>query len=225
MVDRTVAEYLNSLPEVNTARLPQGTLFWANGRIYQVIETGAGGFHKAREWRKSEQTDVALIPGSFPSRYLPLVTRGRLLPVYRSRVELTRHDKPSCFVFPTEALALDAAYLDVALIQSAGAYVRNQGQEPAFAVTDGVHAFRLYYYRRSSSGRRTDLTRLSERPLPFKPQPHTEGPPYWCLLPNWTTTLLEPDVTQPIQPIDVNTRKGRPSDDTLPHITLPSLDR
>jgi len=133
--DAQTNEYVASLPEVDTARLPRGTLFLAQGKIYQVIETGAGGFHKAREWRQSENTDVALIPDSFPSKFLPLIRRGRVLPVYRSRLELTDNTQPACFVFPTEALALDAAYLDLALVQSSGAFVRNQGHEPAFAIT------------------------------------------------------------------------------------------
>ncbi len=222
MVDLTVAAYLDGLPEVDTARLPQGTLFWANGRIYQVIETGAGGFHKAREWRKTEATDVALIPGSFPSRHLPLVSRGRVLPVYRSRIELTRAERATCYIFPTETLALDAAYLDVALIQSAGAYVRNHGQEPAFTVTDGIHVFRLYYYRRSASGRRTDLSCLQAQSLPFKPEPHTQGPLYWRLIPHWIDDAQSTDVTQPLRLRDqVNPNM----DETLPHITLSSLDR
>jgi hypothetical protein len=201
VVDLTPADFLANLPEIDTARMPQGTLFWAQGRIYQVIETGSGGFHKARAWRQSEATDVALIPGSLPAKYLPVIKRGKLLPVYRSRLELTADDQPGCFVFPMETLALDAAYLDVALVQSPGAYVRNQGHDPAFAVTDGVHVFRLYYYRQSLHGRKTDLSSLGVRPLPFVPRPHTEGPAYWHLLPAWTETLPGVDITQEAKPV------------------------
>lgn len=200
MLDSRATAYIASLPEVDTSRLPRGTLFLAQGKIYQVIETGAGGFHKAREWRQGEATDVALIQHSFPSKHLPLVARGRLLPVYRSRIELTQDGQPTCFVFPVESLALDAAYLDVALIHSSGAYVRNQGHEPAFAVTDGVHMFRLYYYRQSAHGRLTNLSRLRERPLPFTPRPHTEGPDYWCILPTWTEVTTALDMTQQSMP-------------------------
>ncbi len=212
MIDPVTAAYIERMPEVETARLPLGALFFANGRIYKVIETGAGGFHKAREWRKTEETDVALIPGSFPSRYLPLVARGRLLPVYRTRLALTENQQPSCYVFPIETLALDAAYLDVELIQSKGAYVRNHGKEPAFVVTDGVHIFRLYYYRLSATRHKTDLSHLEVRPLPFKPRKHTEGPGYWRLLPTWTLSVPDFDTT-------VNMR--RPSfdaQDTVPHV-------
>jgi hypothetical protein len=215
--DEYRADYVASLPEIDTARMPQGTLFWAQGAIYQVIETGTGGYHKARQWRKGEATDVALIPGSFPSKFLPLVRRGRLLPVYRSRLELTHGDDATCFVFPTEALALDAAYLDVALIQSPGAYVRNQGHDPAFAVTDGVHVFRLYYYRVSDHGRKTDLSSLQVRPLPFKPQPHTAGPGYWRLLPSWSETAPQPDVTQQMSPVKYLSAL----DETIEHIPSP----
>ena len=214
VTDPVTKAYIARLPEVETARLPVGTLFLANGRIYKVIETGAGGFHKAREWRKTEETDVALIPGSFPSRYLPLVARGRLLPVYRTRLELTDKQQPSCYVFPTETLALDAAYLDVELIQSKGAYVRNHGEEPAFAVTDGVHVFRLYYYRQSATQRKTDLSSLEVRPLPFTPRPHTDGPGYWRLLPTWTVTLPNFDTTLNIR------RPSFDAGDTLPHISV-----
>lgn len=213
-MDPKIAEYLSGLPEVDTARLPQGALFWAAGRIYQVVEASAGGYHKAREWRKTEATDVALIPGSLPSRFLPLVTRGCLLPVYRTRLELTANDQPSCFVFPTEPLALDAAYFDVDLIQSRGAYVRNHGEEPAFAVTDGVHYFRLYYYRLSASGRRTNLSSLEARPLPFVPRPHTDGPGYWRLLSSWLDALPGIDTTLQLRRVDPE--QFRP-DDPLPN--------
>jgi len=42
--------------------MPTGTLFIANGLIYQVVETAGGGFAKARQWRRDESTDVALVP-------------------------------------------------------------------------------------------------------------------------------------------------------------------
>src|SRR5262249_26384388 len=107
-----MGDYLSTLPEVETARLPRGTLFVADGLIYQVTDTSGGGFLKARQWRKGESTEVALVPNSFPAKYLPVVKRGRLLPVYRSRSELAGENGPLCFVFPTEMFALDAAYLD-----------------------------------------------------------------------------------------------------------------
>jgi len=214
MTDPTAAQYLAGLPEVETSRLPKGTLFHAQGRLYEVIETGNGGYHRAREWRRTEETDVALIPGSFLSKYLTVVRRGRLLPVYRTRLELTQDDQPTCYVFPIESLALDAAYLDVALIQSPGAYVRNQGSDAAFAVTDGVHVFRLYYYRQSTRGRKADLSSLQARPLAFKPRPHTDGPGYWRLLPSWTEMILDLDVTQPMKPI---TNSLEDTGKTLPH--------
>jgi hypothetical protein len=215
MFDPEAAEYIAGLPEVETARLPKGTLFYAQERIYQVIETGGSGYHKAREWRQTESTDVALVAGSFPSRFLPLVKYGKLLPVYRTRLELTHDEQPTCFVFPTESLALDAAYLDVALIQSPGAYVRNQGHDPSFAVTDGVHVFRLYFYRQSSQGRKSDLSMLLVRPLPFTPRPHTEGPRYWRLLASWTELVPSFDVTQPMKPVRNSLAEN---DQTLPHI-------
>jgi hypothetical protein len=222
MTEPFAAQYLAGLPDVETSRLPKGTLFHAQGRLYEVIETGNSGYHRAREWRRGEETDVALIPGSFWSKYLTVVRRGRLLPVYRTRLELTHDDQPTCYVFPVESLALDAAYLDVSLIQNPGAYVRNQGNEAAFAVTDGVHVFRLYYYRQSTRGRKTDLTSLQARPLAFTPRPHTDGPGYWHLLPSWTELIPDLNVTQPMKPI---TNSLDDTTKTLPHIpTVGAID-
>src|SRR5438477_12888270 len=92
--------YLQTLLEVDTARMTRGTLFFANRLIYEVVETAAGGFSKARQWRRDESTDVALVPGSFLARTLPLVRKGHILPKYRSRNELTDEGGPSGFLFP-----------------------------------------------------------------------------------------------------------------------------
>lgn len=203
----TADAYLISLTEVDTSRMPRGTLFVAAGLIYEVVEAGTA-FARARQWRRDEQTDVALIPGSFLTRTLPLVAKGRLLPVYRSRTELTDNGQPRGFIFPTEKLAKDAAYLDVALIMSAGAYVRNHHQDPGFAVTDGVQIFRLYYYMRSDHGRDTHLTsNVVENPH-CELHPHADGPMYWRLLPSWQeafppgkqTQLAMPAVNSPVVP-------------------------
>lgn len=215
MADPITTAYIESLPRVATVRLPKGALFLANGRLYEVIEASNGGFHKARQWRCGEDTDVALVPGSFPSRYLPLVRYGRLLPTMQSRRELMHSGQATCFVFPAEQLARDAAYLDVALILSPGAYVRNQPDEPALAVTDGVHLFRLYYFRVTDRGRTTNLLKLSVRPLPWTPRPHSEGPGYWRLLPTWTERVLAVDRTQQTRPL------RPPDDDTWPNISPP----
>jgi hypothetical protein len=195
-MSQTAAAYLASLPEVETVRMPTGTLFVANGSIYQVVETTGGGFSKARQWRRDESTDVALVPGSFLTKTLPLVKTGRILPVYRSRVELTDNGQPTGFIFPTETLAKDAAYLDTALIMSAGAYVRNHHQEPGFAATDGTQIFRLYYFVRSAHGRPTHLTsNIVENPH-CELVPHTEGPLYWRLLSSWKDAFPLSKATQ-----------------------------
>ena len=188
--------YLASLPEVETARLPRGTLFVANSKIYQVTEVGTGGFAKARQWRQNESTDVALIPNSFLTKYMPLVKMGRLLPVYRTRTELTEDGTTRCFVFPTEALALDAAYLDVALIMSAGAYVRNHNHEPAFAVTDGVHNFRLYFYLRSVHNRATIIKSNTADQTRGELHSYMQGPSYWQLLSSWQESFPPSKATQ-----------------------------
>lgn len=190
------AAYLAELPEVRTSRLPEGALFWADGAIYEVSAVDARGYQKARLWRGTEHQEVALVPGSLLSRHLPVIERGRVLPVYRSQQDLLEDDDCSCFVFPSETLAMDAAYLDVALIQRRGPYVRQQEMLPAFAVTDGIHLFRLYYFRESARGRPTDLSSLRDRSARFRPRAHTEGPGYWRLLPSWTEHTRQLDTTQ-----------------------------
>ena len=194
------AAYLAELPEVRTSRLPEGALFWADGALYEVSAADAPGFRKARLWRQSGHCEVALVPGSLLSRHLPVIERGRVLPVYRSQDDLLEEGDCSCFVFPTETLALDAAYLDVALIQRRGPYVRQQEMLPAFAVTDGLHLFRLYYFRESARGRPTDLSSLRSRSTGIRPRAHTEGPGYWRLLPSWTESTRELDTTQQSPP-------------------------
>jgi len=190
------AAYLAGLPEVRTSRLPQGAIFWAAGSLYEVSSAEVRGYQKARVWRQSERTEVALAPESLLSRYLPVVAAGRILPVYPSHHALRDGEDCSCFVFPTELLALDAAYLDMALIQRSGAYVRQQDYLPAFAITDGIHLFRLYYFRESAHGRLTDLSSLRDRRAGLRPRPHTEGPGYWRLLPSWTERTGQVDTTQ-----------------------------
>jgi hypothetical protein len=193
--------YLQTLPEVDTVRLPKGTLFVANRLIYHVIEAGNGGFSRARQWRREESTDVALVPNSFLTRTLPLVAKGRILPVYRSRTELTEGGSPRGFIFPSEALAKDAAYLDTSLIISAGAYVRNHEQAPGYAATDGVQIFRLYYFMKSDHGRSTHIAgNFTENPR-VELRPHTEGPAYWRLLPSWQENFPASKVTQQSMPV------------------------
>lgn len=190
------AAYLDELPEVRTSRLPRGALFWANGSIYEVFAVDAHGFQKARLWRQPQHAEVALVPESLLSRYLPVVAHGRMLPVYSSQNDLLDGGECSCYVFPTEMLALDAAYLDAALILRSGPYIRQQEVVPALALTDGIHLFRLYYFRQSAHGRPADLSSLRDRSLGFRPRPHTEGPGYWRLLPSWTEHAGQYDTTQ-----------------------------
>jgi hypothetical protein len=209
-MSQTTENYLQSLPEADTARMPKGTIFVANRLIYEVVESGNGGFARARQWRHGESTDVALVPNSFLTRTLPLVARGRMLPLHRSRTELTNSGSVRGFIFPSEALAKDAAYLDVALVQAGGVYVRNHQQEPAFAVTDGVQFYRLYYFMQSDHGRPTHVPgNIVENPH-CELRPHTEGDIYWRLLPTWQdrfpaakqTQLAIPKVILPELPIE-----------------------
>lgn len=195
--------YVLTLPLVQTSRLPVGTMFWAKEKLYQVIETGAKGFHKARQWRQGEETEAALVPGSYLANFLPVIDRGRLLPIYPNRQELLEQGQAVHYLFANERLALDAAYLDVALVQGGGVYVRNHGREPAFAATDGAHIFRLYYYSRSVRGNLVDAG-AARQTLQFRMSVH--GPEYWRLLDSWDETAFWSDDTiqrmPPVNPED-----------------------
>src|SRR5258708_13388851 len=109
------------------------------------MEVPRTGYSKARQWRRDESTDVALVPNSFLTKRLPLVKMGRILPVYRRRTELLQDGKEDGqmrgFIFPTETLAKDAAYLDVALIINAGPYVPNPNHDPPSPLPTGPHLY------------------------------------------------------------------------------------
>lgn len=177
----SLGSYLASLPEVKTERLPDGTIFTANNMLYQVLSTGTGRFRKARQWRCGEETDVALVADSYLTNFLALIEKGRLLPIYPLRSDLLEQSDYASYLFTEEQTALDAAYLDAALVQSGDVYVRNHDREPAFSVTDGIHAFRLYYYERSTG--RSSQQAVLARTIQFKLA--VKGPMYWQLLPSW----------------------------------------
>src|SRR5258708_12819380 len=92
-MSQSAGTYLASLPEVETVRLPLHTLFYANGHIYEVVEVSTTGYSKARQWRRDESTDVALVPNSFLTKRLPLVKMGRILPVSRPPPKLLQPAK------------------------------------------------------------------------------------------------------------------------------------
>ncbi len=200
MSQTTLQAYLASLPEVETSRLLVGTLFTAHGLLYQVIEAGATGFRKARQWRQDEDSDVALVPDSYLANFLPVVARGRLLPIYPTRQDLLDKRESTCYLFIDEQVALDAAYLDNALVKGGGTYVRNHGLEPAFAITDGIHVFRLYYYDRSGAGKSALTSAAAGRTLQFRF--FYRGPMYWRLLPSWprSAPFSDGDETLPHTP-------------------------
>ncbi|MFC1959421.1 hypothetical protein ACFLYO_01805 [Chloroflexota bacterium] len=193
----SLQSYLTSLPEVKTSRLPHGIIFTANKRLYQVLEAGTGGFRKARQWRHGEETDVALVADSYLTNFLTLIEWGRLLPVYPSRLDLLDRDDYISYLFTEEQTALDAAYLDAALVQSGDVYVRNHDRQPAFAITDGIHIFRIYYYDRSSG--RSSLQSISAaKTIQFRLA--MKGPMYWRLLPSWPKDSLWSGETIPHVP-------------------------
>jgi hypothetical protein len=191
--------FIQTLPEVETARLPVGTLFTTQGRIYQVIEARPGGFHKARQWRSHEDTDVVLVAGSFLTNFLPLVTRGHLLPIYPTRDHLLERGEVMTYLFPEEKQALDAAYLDTALVKSGDVYVRNHGRKPGFAITDGARLFRTYFYSRAVHNTTVDEDITTATTIQFRPC--TRGPLYWRLLPTWQDIWPSGEDTLPMQPI------------------------
>lgn len=109
------SSYLNNLPLVKTASLPMGVLFIASGKIYEVTDVQGDTYRKARQWRKDESTEVALVPNSSLARQLPVIDQGHLLPPIKSRNDLLQNGRYIIFIFPTEQNAIDCAYLDVAL--------------------------------------------------------------------------------------------------------------
>jgi len=64
----------------------------------------------------------------------------------------------------------------------------------------------------------TNLASLRNSDRPFKPQPHTEGPVYWRLLPSWTEITRSPDVTQEGLPV---VRGDDTLDETIPNTPVP----
>src|SRR5574341_1281432 len=99
MID--LEHYLASLQTVETVSLPLGALFVANRLIYEVIDSGVNEYHKARQWRKNELTEVALSPDSSLALRLPVIAHGKPLPQYGSREGLRSEGQASVFAFTT----------------------------------------------------------------------------------------------------------------------------
>jgi hypothetical protein len=196
-----MSHYLSQLPVIETASMPKGTLFWAENRIYEVIEVDEGGYSKARVWRHGESTEVALIPDSTLAKRIPLIVKGAVLPQYRSREDLLWNGRPPAFVFPTEQNALGAAYLDVGLCgPRAGVYVRRHGRHAAFEVTNGLTVLRRYYFSRTAENIDTDLRDIKHT-LDYPLIPHQEGPLVWRLLPHWDESPHDLTQTVALRPI------------------------
>lgn len=196
----SITDYLAQLPVVETAALERGTLFWAENRIYEVVDV-EDGYSKARVWRHGEGTEVALIPNSTLAGRLPLVDRGILLPTYRSREDLLARGRPPAFVFPTEQNALGAAYLDVALCgQRAGVYVRRHARHAAFEATNGLNVLRRYYFSRTKENIDTDVRDIKYM-LDYPLISHQEGPMVWRLLPHWDESPHDLNQTMALRPI------------------------
>jgi hypothetical protein len=197
----SVTDYLAQLPTVETATLNRGTLFWAENRIYEVVDADENGYNKARVWRHGESTEVALVPNSTLAGRLPLVARGVPLPTYQSREELLARGRPPAFVFPTEQNALGAAYLDVALCgQRAGVYVRRHAHHAAFEATNGLNVLRRYYFSRTKEGVDTDVRDIKHM-LDYPLISHREGPMVWRLLPHWDESPHDLNQTMALRPI------------------------
>jgi hypothetical protein len=195
--------YLASLPKVKTMDLGLGALFWADNRLYEVIEIDAKGYSRARQWRKEENTDVALIPNSPLAARLRLISEGLLLPAFKSRNELLQNGRPLAYVFPDEQLALDAAYLDVALCgRAGGVYVRRHPHFPAFEATNGLNVVRSYFFMRTRQGFDTRLTDLKQR-LGEALIPHIQGAAAWRLLNSWHEGPYNIDETIAMRPINL----------------------
>jgi hypothetical protein len=198
-----INQYISTLPLVETASLPLGTLFWAHNRIYEVIEVDAS-HSRARVWRGDDKTDVALIPDSTLAHRLRLVSEGRLLPHFRSREEVLFHGEAVYYVFPVKQTALEAAQIDAALCgRQSGLYARRREGRPAFELTNGAVILRAYFYSRTDEGLDTNLADLKpklERPLTA----HTDGPAYWRLLHHWDESPYDLTQTMAFRPVDLS---------------------
>lgn len=204
-------QYLATLVEVKTTTLPIGALFVANRLIYEVVDAGTNLYHKARQWRKDESTEVALASDSSLAQRLPVVAMGRVLPPYRSRDELTENRQPLYYVFGTEQNALEAASLDVALCGvGSGLYVRRNERQPAFEATNGALIFRHYYFMRTNQHLKTNVPDIKYG-LPRPLLAHVDGPLYWRLLPSWDESPYDWEKTIAMRPIILD------SEDTLPY--------
>lgn len=215
-------KYLQLLPVVETASLPQGALFFVNGHIYEVTDAGEYGTHKARQWRKDESTEVALMPGSSFAQHHPLIAEGRRLPTYQSRNHLMQNGQRLIFGFVTEQNALDAAYLDVALCGlRSGVYVRRHQHKAAFEVTDGALIYRQYFFMKTNQGITTELPDIKHQ-LGQELISHLNGPPYWRLLPSWNELPYDTTQTVSMRRVDLDmfreTLEHKSNDDTLPHM-------
>lgn len=209
-----IRQYLLEIPVAKTASLPLGTLFWADNRLYEVTQVEKG-YHKARQWRKAENTEVSLTNDSALAQRIPIILEGRPLPMHLSRADLLQNGRPISYVFPEEQNALDSAYLDTALCgHASGLYVRRHGQFPAFEITNGLIIVRAYYFMRTTQGIDTQLSVLKSR-LSDSLTPHREGPTYWRLLPSWSESPYVIEQTIAMRPVELGLEK------TQTHLQLP----
>jgi len=214
-------EYLMQLSVVKTTTLPRGALFVADiGKLYQVVDAGQHGEHKARLWRHGEHTEVALDGKSGLARRLPTVEHGRQIPPFTSRDDLMDNRRPLLYAFRREQTAMEAALIDVALCgERSGLYTRRNEQYPCFEVTNGSLLFRQYFFMETDQGNKTNLADLKHG-LNFPLRPHLDGPAYWRLLPSWETNpVYDTSQTIAMRPIDTGSLPELPgwNDDTLPN--------
>jgi hypothetical protein len=209
------SNYLTKLPVVKTASLAVGVLFIANGKIYEVTEVQGDTYRKARQWRRDESTEVALVSDSTLARQLPVIEQGHLLPPTKSRNDLLQNGRYIIFIFPTEQNAIDCAYLDVALCgPNSGLFVRRVQHNPAVEATNGAAVFRRYYYSRTTQGLSTNLADIKPR-LGDPITTHKEGPFYWRFLPNWDEGPYDNTKTLSMRPVSFSQEDYSTDDDTL----------
>jgi len=217
----TPEQYTTTLPLVLTATLPYGALFWAENRLYQVVQVDRSGYNRAREWGKTEKTDVALIPNSTLAQRLRVVDKGRLLPVIKSRGELLQNGRAVHYVFPMQQTAQDAGSLDETLCgRNSGLYLRRHQQHSAYELTNGSQVFRYYYFYRLNEGLETNLHTLKDR-LDSPLISHKEGPAYWRLLSSWDESpYYDLNQTMAFRPVDLLERLQ----DTAPNTSTADND-
>jgi hypothetical protein len=164
--------------QVKTRSLNVGSLFMANGLLYQVIEPTPEGFYQAKPWGGCDTSIVALDPAQLNDDKGIVVADGEPVPYYLKRTDLLdEKGSPIRFRFPTKALAFQAASLDQLLAERTNLFLQAYGPM-AYALTDGSHRWRYYYYSQAADMLARAGALAQDKSLSFNYN-YADGPAYW----------------------------------------------